>query len=70
MRKHIEIYLISDYPEYNEYIRTNEHSAGVDLFIGHKDHIHKGYGVHIMKEFLNEYFFTNPQVDKCIRART
>lgn len=63
---YLQTYLINDYPEYNKYVETDEHTAGVDLFIGHKDYIHKGYGVRIMEQFLREHVFSNIQVDKCI----
>lgn len=63
---YIQTYLINDYPEYNKYVETDEHAAGVDLFIGNKDYIHKGYGVRIMEQFLREHVFSNNKVDKCI----
>lgn len=63
---YIQTYFICDYPDYNEYVNTDDHAAGVDLFIGHKDYIHKGYGTFIMKEFLRNHVFTNSVVDKCI----
>lgn len=65
---YLQTYFYSDYPhdEYYEALEADEGSAGVDLFIGHKDYIHKGHGSHIMKMFLREYVFTNPKAVKCI----
>jgi aminoglycoside 6'-N-acetyltransferase len=63
---YIQTYLISDYPDYNAYVGADEHSAGVDLFIGHRDYIHKGYGASIMTAFLKDYVFSKSQVARCI----
>lgn len=65
---YLQTYFYSDYRQdgYYEALEADEGSAGVDLFIGHKDYIHKGYGVRIMKIFLKEYVFTNPKVSNCI----
>lgn len=65
---YLQTYFYSDYPhdEYYEALEAGEDSAGVDLFIGHKDYIHKGHGMHIMKMFLKEYVFKNPRARDCI----
>ena len=63
---YIQTYLICDYPDYNKYIETDEHSAGLDLYIGEKDYFHKGYGKHIIKKFLEEIIFSNSEINDCI----
>jgi aminoglycoside 6'-N-acetyltransferase len=54
---YIQTYLIDDYPNYNMYVRANEKAAGLDLFIGENDYIHKGLGEHIIRKFVREYVF-------------
>ncbi len=63
---YIQTYLISDYPDYNEHVATGNHSAGLDLYIGEKDYINKGYGKHIIKTFLEDIIFTNPKIEDCL----
>lgn len=62
---YIQTYKIYDYPDYNAYVQADSTSAGVDLFIGHTDYVHKGYGMHVMKAFLEKYVFIG-DIDKCI----
>lgn len=63
---YIQTYLISNYPEYNKYIGAGKDSAGLDLYIGEGDYIHKGYGKYIIKHFLEAVVFANPKVAGCI----
>ena len=62
----IQMYRIDDYPEYKKVIDVNESAAGVDLFIGEKEYLHKGFGSVIIKHFLNDYVFTKFKVGSCI----
>ena len=64
----IQTYYYRDFPsdEYNNLLEADEHSAGLDIYIGNKDFIHKGYGSHIVSAFLNEYIFANPRTQNCI----
>jgi RimJ/RimL family protein N-acetyltransferase len=36
----------------NKYLYTISHLAGIDLYIGEVDYLHKGHGLHIIKQFL------------------
>lgn len=54
---YIQTYRIIDYPEYNRQVGMGEDVAGLDLFIGHPDYIHKGLGQHILTRFLDEVVF-------------
>jgi len=64
----IQTYIYSDYPDdiYSQTIENGEKAAGVDLYIGHEDYIHKGYGTHIMRKFISDYVFTNPRAEMII----
>ena len=64
----IKTYFYSDYmgDGYFDLLEADETSVGVDLFIGHKEYVHKGFGVKILKAFLNEYVFTNADIKNCI----
>ena len=65
---YIQTCLACSYPPYREHINSSDldNSSCVDIFIGHKDYIYKGYGAVIIREFLKDYVFNNSQVDKCI----
>lgn len=62
----IQTYLISDYPDYNKYVQADEHAAGLDLFIGEADLLHKGFGPKIIEKFLNQIVFSKPRIQSCI----
>ena len=63
---YIQTYRISDYPDYNKYIQSDENTAGVDLFIGEGDYIHKGFGAAILAKFLEKVVFCTDAIAKCI----
>jgi len=50
---------IQDYP-------AGENSAGIDLFIGEVQFLHRGLGASIIRQFLNDVVFANPVVATCI----
>ena len=64
---YIQTYYYSDWKYDNDpdnyipLLDADKYSAGVDLFIGHKDYIHKGYGADIIKTFIKEDVFINPR---------
>jgi RimJ/RimL family protein N-acetyltransferase len=43
-----------------------ENSAGVDLFIGEAEYLHRGLGQHIVRGFLSEYVFSDPEIEACV----
>lgn len=63
---YIQTYMIDDYPEYSKYVNTEEHAAGMDLFIGESDFIHRGLGKYILTKFLKEYVFRLNDTSCCI----
>ena len=50
---------IQEYP-------AGENSAGIDLFIGEVEFLHRGLGVSIIRQFLIDIVFANPAVESCI----
>ena len=65
---YIQTYKIKDYPDYASYVQTDEDAAGVDLFIGEADYIHKGLGSAILRTFLREIVFGTTDAVSCIIA--
>jgi aminoglycoside 6'-N-acetyltransferase len=63
---YIQTYFLKDYPEYNEIIDGGNDSAGMDLFIGEKEFIHKGLGSIIIKKFLKNHIFHNSFINRCV----
>ena len=62
---YIQTYRMVDYPDYNRQVGMEEDAAGLDLFIGHPDYIHKGLGKHILTRFMDEVVFKMPGITKC-----
>lgn len=63
---YIHTYRIHDYPDYALCVLVDRNTAGVDMFIGDKEYIYKGYGKEIMKLFLRDIVFKKEGIDKCI----
>lgn len=63
---YIQAYQISDYPDYNKYAQVDENTAGVDLFIGEDNYIHKGFGTVILTKFLREVVFSKDSIVSCV----
>ena len=43
-----------------------EDSAGVDLFIGEAQYLHRGLGLHLIRRFLSEQVFSDPRIAVCV----
>lgn len=63
---YIQTYRLSDHPEYNKYVGGEEHSAGLDLFIGERAYLHKGYGSLVLIKFLEQVVFSDDRLNSCI----
>jgi len=63
---YIQWYLTHDHPDYARQVSVPLDSAGVDLFIGDDQYLHRGLGPAIMREFLRDVVFTDPRVGRCI----
>ena len=63
---YIQLYLIEDYPDYSQYVGLDERAAGIDVFIGEFDFIHRGLGPALLKQFLREVVFDRPDVASCV----
>jgi RimJ/RimL family protein N-acetyltransferase len=63
---YIQTYTINDYPDYQEKIQIDERAAGLDLFIGEPDFIHRGLGSTILQQFLREVVFGQSDAISCI----
>ena len=63
---YIQSYRISDYPDYNKYVQADEKTAGIDLFIGEEDYLHKGFGTAILTKFVAEIISSDNSIVSCI----
>jgi len=63
---YIQTYKIWDFPEYNKFVKADEGTHGIDLFIGEGDYLHKGIGATIISTFLKDIVFKNNKINKCI----
>lgn len=63
---YIQTYMIRDYPEYAAVVGADDGAAGVDLFIGETDYLHKGFGCHSLRAFLRDIVFGAGDATSCI----
>ncbi len=63
---YMQTYMIRDYPEYAALVDVDTDAAGVDLFIGEEDYLHKGLGSHILRAFLRAIVFGAGDATSCI----
>ncbi len=63
---YIQTYRIADYPAYAAALDVEAGAAGVDLFIGEADCVHRGLGAPILRAFLRDVAFAMPGVTCCI----
>ncbi len=63
---YIQTYRIVDYPEYNALVQVDEHTAGVDLFLGEVRYTNRGLGTAALRRFLQEIVFAKVGIDACI----
>ena len=41
-------------------------SAGVDMFIGEPEYLYRGLGSHVIRRFLSEHVFSDPEIEACV----
>ncbi len=63
---YIQTYRVADHPDYNRYVEADEHTAGLDLFIGEAAYLHQGLGAEILGVFLQQVVFRQPWAEACI----
>jgi RimJ/RimL family protein N-acetyltransferase len=63
---YIQTYRLADYPDYSRHLQVDENAAGVDLFIGEREYIHRGLGSVILGAFLLEIVFASEEIGCCI----
>lgn len=63
---YIQTYKIIDYPEYNALVQADEHTAGVDLFLGEERYTNQGLGTAALQHFLMEIVFAKAGIDACM----
>lgn len=63
---YIQKWQVAQFPDYNPHVSLHAETVGVDVFIGEPDALHKGYGPRLMRAFLRDYVFSEPNVPDCI----
>jgi RimJ/RimL family protein N-acetyltransferase len=61
----IQTYLVSDYPDYAALIEEGEGTAGLDLFIGDEGLTGRGLGTEMIRQFVDEIVFAQPETTAC-----
>jgi aminoglycoside 6'-N-acetyltransferase len=57
---------LDDYPAEKANFGLDQNCAGIDIFIGEEDYIHRGLGCSIIREFVKNVVFEKYDVDCCI----
>lgn len=64
---YIQDYKVSDWPEFGDYVGYDDgHTKSIDLFIGEPSFMGKGLGSLMLKKFLKEVVFLDPEITTCI----
>ena len=63
---YVQTYLIEDHPDYAACMGIEERAAGVDVFIGEPNLVHRGLGPRIIDTFLRDVVFADPRVECCV----
>ena len=63
---YIQTYRISDWPDYAVAVRLEPGAAGIDLFLGEAEFLHRGLGPEVLRRFMAEQVFTDPEVTSCV----
>ena len=62
----IQAYMVRDHSEYAAAVQVEDGGAGVDLFIGEEDAVHKGLGPRVLRRFLRDVVFGELGATLCI----
>jgi aminoglycoside 6'-N-acetyltransferase len=62
----IQVYLASDYPEWDAVVQAGEGVAAVDLLIGDEELIGGGLGPKVLAEFARRVVFADPGTTACM----
>ena len=63
---YIQWYLASDFPETSALVSKSENLAGIDVFIGEADYLHKGLGPVFISNFIKDIVFVIPEIQSCM----
>ena len=66
---HIQSYRIRDFPEYCRATGLGDEaqrSAGLDVFIGELAYVHRGLGPKVLREFMRQVVFVEPDINACV----
>ena len=63
---YIQEYPIEENSEYAPHIAPAERGAGIDMFIGELQFLHRGLGAAIIRQFLKDIVFADAAVESCI----
>lgn len=63
---YIQYYIAGNWKEFVETTGFGMESAGVDLFIGEKEFMGKGFGSIMLKKFISEVLFVKPEIEVCL----
>lgn len=63
---YIQEYAVEANSEYAQHIAPAERGAGIDLFIGEIEFVHRGLGAQVIRQFLKDIVFADAGVESCI----
>jgi RimJ/RimL family protein N-acetyltransferase len=63
---YVQTYHVADYPDYWRALALEGDVFGVDLFVGEKDYLHRGYGSAALRRFVREVVFGQLDAELCV----
>lgn len=63
---YIQWYLVEDFPDAKILNPESAYVAGIDVFIGEKDYLYKGFGPVLIRKFIKEFIFENQDIQSCL----
>jgi RimJ/RimL family protein N-acetyltransferase len=62
----LQTYLLRSYPEYATLTQAGDGAAGADIFIADEQLTGKGLGSEVLRRFVDDVVFRNPEVTHCV----
>jgi RimJ/RimL family protein N-acetyltransferase len=63
---YIQKWAVRGFPDYKPYVKLDNETVGIDVFIGDTAYLYKGWGGQIIKAFICGYVFNEDTVPECI----
>jgi RimJ/RimL family protein N-acetyltransferase len=63
---YIQWYMVSDFTDSMSLVSKSDNLAGIDVFIGEANYLHKGLGPVFISKFIKDIIFSIPEIQSCM----